>query len=218
MFYPFSCLWDIETGAQKTIFSGHIGDCMSLGLSPDFNYFISGSCDYTAKLWDIRAGQCKQTFYGHESDINAIGVNLSFFVLQTHTYAHTPKIQMISFQFQVHFKTETLSSSLRSSSPMVMRWSPAQTTRPAGCMICVVIRSWPLTRTLVSWAASPPSHPHFLAASCWLATTTSPATSGTCWKLREWVSDGKWKRSQKRRKELQGEKLTFFLARVFANW
>lgn len=119
--FSFSCLWDIETGAQKTIFSGHIGDCMSLGLAPDFNYFISGSCDYTAKLWDIRAGQCKQTFYGHESDINAIGVNLSFLVLQTHTYAHTPKIQMISFQFQVHFKTETFSSSLRSSSPMVMR-------------------------------------------------------------------------------------------------
>ncbi|KAG7335813.1 hypothetical protein KOW79_000506 [Hemibagrus wyckioides] len=67
------CLWDIETGAQKTIFVGHIGDCMSLGLSPDFNYFISGSCDYTARLWDIRAAQCKQTFYGHESDINAIG-------------------------------------------------------------------------------------------------------------------------------------------------
>ncbi|GAA6094372.1 guanine nucleotide-binding protein G(I)/G(S)/G(T) subunit beta-3a [Tachysurus ichikawai] len=68
-----ACLWDIETGEQKTIFAGHIGDCMSLALSPDMNYFISGSCDYTAKLWDTRAGQCKQTFYGHESDINAIG-------------------------------------------------------------------------------------------------------------------------------------------------
>lgn len=60
---------------------------MSLALSPDCNYFISGSCDFTSKLWDIRAGQCKQTFYGHESDINAIGVNPSHFLSQTHTSA-----------------------------------------------------------------------------------------------------------------------------------
>ncbi|XP_026854955.1 guanine nucleotide-binding protein G(I)/G(S)/G(T) subunit beta-3a isoform X1 [Electrophorus electricus] len=66
-------LWDIETGLQKTMFTGHMGDCMSLAVSPDFNTFISGACDYTAKLWDIREGQCRQTFGGHESDINAIG-------------------------------------------------------------------------------------------------------------------------------------------------
>lgn len=72
----FSCMWDIETGTQKTIFAGHLGDCMSLGMAPDFNTFISGACDFTAKLWDIRDGQCRQTFAGHESDINAIGVRM----------------------------------------------------------------------------------------------------------------------------------------------
>ncbi|KTG36065.1 hypothetical protein cypCar_00023157, partial [Cyprinus carpio] len=66
-------LWDIETGSQKTVFAGHLGDCMSLAVAPDFNTFISGACDYTAKLWNIRDGQCRQTFGGHESDINAIG-------------------------------------------------------------------------------------------------------------------------------------------------
>lgn len=69
-----SVLWDIETGTQKTIFAGHQGDCMSLAVSPDFKFFISGACDSTAKLWDIREGTCRQTFGGHESDINAIGV------------------------------------------------------------------------------------------------------------------------------------------------
>ncbi|XP_010899131.1 guanine nucleotide-binding protein G(I)/G(S)/G(T) subunit beta-3a isoform X1 [Esox lucius] len=66
-------LWDIETGTQKTIFAGHMGDCMSLAVSPDFKMFISGACDFTAKLWDIREATCRQTFSGHESDINAIG-------------------------------------------------------------------------------------------------------------------------------------------------
>ena len=69
-----SVLWDIETGTQKTVFAGHQGDCMSLAVSPDFKFFISGACDFTAKLWDIREGACRQTFGGHESDINAIGV------------------------------------------------------------------------------------------------------------------------------------------------
>jgi len=67
------CLWDLETGKAKTVFKNHIGDCMSLALSPDQNMFISGACDSLAKLWDIRDGQCKQTFSGHTSDINAIG-------------------------------------------------------------------------------------------------------------------------------------------------
>lgn len=74
--FSSSVLWDIETGTQKTVFAGHMGDCMSLGVSPDFKFFISGACDFTAKLWDIREGTCRQTFAGHESDINAIGVRM----------------------------------------------------------------------------------------------------------------------------------------------
>ncbi|XP_056154190.1 guanine nucleotide-binding protein G(I)/G(S)/G(T) subunit beta-3b [Lampris incognitus] len=66
------CLWDVETGKQKIVYTNHIGDCMSLALSPDMNMFISGACDSLAKLWDLRDGTCKQTFPGHTSDINAI--------------------------------------------------------------------------------------------------------------------------------------------------
>lgn len=72
---PCSCLWDLETGKQKIIFTNHIGDCMSLALSSDMNTFISGACDSLAKLWDLREGVCKQTFSGHTSDINAISVS-----------------------------------------------------------------------------------------------------------------------------------------------
>ncbi|GAM22942.1 hypothetical protein SAMD00019534_061170 [Acytostelium subglobosum LB1] len=68
-----SCiLWDIENGTKITEFSDHNGDVMSVSISPDKNYFISGACDATAKLWDIRAGKCVQTFTGHDADINAV--------------------------------------------------------------------------------------------------------------------------------------------------
>jgi guanine nucleotide-binding protein G(I)/G(S)/G(T) subunit beta-1 len=66
-------LWDIENGSQVTEFSDHLGDVMSLSLSPtDQNLFVSGACDAFAKLWDIRTGKVVQTFAGHESDINAV--------------------------------------------------------------------------------------------------------------------------------------------------
>lgn len=65
-------LWDVENGTKITEFSDHNGDVMSVSVSPDKNYFISGACDATAKLWDLRSGKCVQTFTGHEADINAV--------------------------------------------------------------------------------------------------------------------------------------------------
>uniref|UniRef100_A0A8C5CEV6 G protein subunit beta 4 n=1 Tax=Gadus morhua TaxID=8049 RepID=A0A8C5CEV6_GADMO len=67
-----SALWDIETGQQATVFTGHTGDVMSLSLSPDFRTFVSGACDASSKLWDVRDGMCRQSFTGHVSDINAV--------------------------------------------------------------------------------------------------------------------------------------------------
>lgn len=78
MFFFSSALWDIETGQQATIFSGHSGDVMSLSLSPDSKSFVSGACDATSKLWDIRDGMCRQSFTGHVSDINAVCVSVMF--------------------------------------------------------------------------------------------------------------------------------------------
>lgn len=113
------------------------------------------------------------------------GESFSLF-LSTHNFN-------LSVFFLVFFISNT-SLFLHSSSPMEMLWSLAQTTHPAGCMISAAIRSWLLTRTRASWAESPPSHPHFPDASSWLAMTTSPATSGTCWRMREWVSKGDMKK------------------------
>ena len=43
-------LWDIETGQRITSFAGHTGDVMSLSLSPDGRWFVSGSCDASSKV------------------------------------------------------------------------------------------------------------------------------------------------------------------------
>jgi len=54
-----------------TDFVSHHQDVMSIGLSPDKDRFVSGSCDGTAKVWDITSGKATHTFYGHESDVNS---------------------------------------------------------------------------------------------------------------------------------------------------
>jgi guanine nucleotide-binding protein G(I)/G(S)/G(T) subunit beta-1 len=69
-------LWDIELGQQKTTFTDHEGDVMSVSILPsvDPNMFVSGSCDSTAKVWDVRTGKCTMTLRGHESDINSVSL------------------------------------------------------------------------------------------------------------------------------------------------
>lgn len=68
-------LWDIEQKQPKNTFNDHTGDVMSVSIfGKEGNYFVSGSCDATAKLWDTRAdGKVAiKTFPGHESDINSV--------------------------------------------------------------------------------------------------------------------------------------------------
>lgn len=73
--YYFSFLWDLETGKTVTKFLGHTGGVMSVCSSPkDPNIFLSGGCDYSAKLWDVRISKCTQTFPGHKDDINDVKV------------------------------------------------------------------------------------------------------------------------------------------------
>jgi len=68
-------LWDVEAKTPKAIFNDHTGDVMSVSIFEGHNFFVSGSCDATAKIWDARTEKkhnCCKTFNGHESDINSV--------------------------------------------------------------------------------------------------------------------------------------------------
>lgn len=68
------CKWDTESGKMVTTFFGHEADVMSISPNPKNVFtFISGSCDFTAKLWDIRVNKAVQNFEKcHTEDINAV--------------------------------------------------------------------------------------------------------------------------------------------------
>jgi WD40 repeat protein/serine/threonine protein kinase len=57
-------LWDIVTGICLMNFVGHELGIVSVSLSADNRFALSGSYDGTVKLWDTSTGVCLQTFKG----------------------------------------------------------------------------------------------------------------------------------------------------------
>ncbi|WP_416668422.1 protein kinase domain-containing protein [Egbenema bharatensis] len=47
-------------------------DVVSVALSPDGRFALSGSLDKTTKLWDIQTGRCLCTFRGHKDSVTAV--------------------------------------------------------------------------------------------------------------------------------------------------
>lgn len=61
-------LWDLETGLEIRIFSGHSSYVSTCAFSPGGTRLLSGSWDCTLKLWEVSTGKEIRSFSGH-SDI-----------------------------------------------------------------------------------------------------------------------------------------------------
>jgi WD40 repeat protein len=64
--------WQIATGKQLVICSGHAHWTWALAFSPDGKFLASASDDYLVKLWEVETGECLKTFRGHTYSVNAI--------------------------------------------------------------------------------------------------------------------------------------------------
>jgi len=102
--------WDVETKSARTVYSGHLGDVMSVRMAPGSSHtFVSTSTDATAKLWDMRlpvsgAGRtaCVQTFMGHESDVNTASWLSDGFAFATGSDDSTCRLWDIRAQSQLN--------------------------------------------------------------------------------------------------------------------
>lgn len=47
------CLYDVATGHETLVLTGHTGGVLGLAWSPDGKMLISGSADSKVKLWDV---------------------------------------------------------------------------------------------------------------------------------------------------------------------
>jgi WD40 repeat protein len=63
-------LEDARTGRQLVRFSGHTADIVSMVVSKDKKYVLTGSFDKTARLWDAATGQELHVFRGFTDWVN----------------------------------------------------------------------------------------------------------------------------------------------------
>ncbi len=53
-------------------FEGHQGGVLSVCLSLDNQFALSGSADKTLKLWEVSTGHCLKTIEGHQDSVNSV--------------------------------------------------------------------------------------------------------------------------------------------------
>ena len=99
-------LYAIET-PEVYVQLGHTGPVMSIALSPDGRYLVSGSRDKTIKLWELSSGRELRTFTGHTYVVSSVALSPDGRYLVSGSYDGTVRlwdvstgkelVQMVSF-------------------------------------------------------------------------------------------------------------------------
>ena len=82
----------LETIIQK----GHELAVVSVAISADSNFIVTGSKDKSAKLWDVRNGREVRSFLGHEHTVTALDLSHDGKYLITGSYDKTTRLWEIS--------------------------------------------------------------------------------------------------------------------------
>jgi WD40 repeat protein len=67
-------IWDIKTGEQILSLYGHTDSILTLAISPDGKYVVSGSQDKTIKVWNLEAEVIQRTHNEHQGLVNAVAL------------------------------------------------------------------------------------------------------------------------------------------------
>ena len=77
-------LWDVATGELRKTLTGHTGQILGLGWSPNGQTLASSGgsshgeaavgvgTDYTVRVWDVATGELQRTFTGHTSEVLSV--------------------------------------------------------------------------------------------------------------------------------------------------
>ena len=68
-------LWEVATGRQVRVFTGHSRAVSSVALSNDCKSLITASWDGTAKLWEVDSGRQVRVFQGHTEPIYCVALS-----------------------------------------------------------------------------------------------------------------------------------------------
>uniref|UniRef100_A0A1X7TGX2 Uncharacterized protein n=1 Tax=Amphimedon queenslandica TaxID=400682 RepID=A0A1X7TGX2_AMPQE len=62
-------IWETDTGTNRRVLEGHVGDVDSCRFFPSGLVVLSGASDYRVKIWSIKDGSCARTLTGHTRGI-----------------------------------------------------------------------------------------------------------------------------------------------------
>ena len=68
-------MYDVLTGSQTAILSGHTSYINSLAFSSDGTLLVSGSNDRTIKLWDVQTGGVAKTLHCHINSPSSVSIS-----------------------------------------------------------------------------------------------------------------------------------------------
>src|SRR5690606_34173129 len=75
---------------------GHELAVVSVAISADSNFIVTGSKDKSAKLWDVRNGREVRRFLGHEHTVTALDISHDGKYLITGSYDKTTRLWEIA--------------------------------------------------------------------------------------------------------------------------
>ncbi len=64
-----------DTRPELVLQAGHTGSILTLAISPDGRFLVSGGQDSTVKIWDLRTGNILRTLYGHNAKITSVAIS-----------------------------------------------------------------------------------------------------------------------------------------------
>ena len=56
-------MWEVESGRELRVLSGHSGWVLSVAFSPDGALLTSGSADHTVRLWNTEDGHLEAAYF-----------------------------------------------------------------------------------------------------------------------------------------------------------
>ena len=97
---------------QLMIKAGHSSLIVSVAVSPDNKFVVTGSHDKTARLWDVKTGAEIHSFEGHSAEINSVAVSPNGSYILTGSDDETARLwsvdtgkELRSFQHSAPVKT-----------------------------------------------------------------------------------------------------------------